>query len=132
MLNKIWEWCNPVLIGSLAVFAPLKQVALTVLAIVALDLITGIWAAKKRGEDIMSSGLRRTISKLTIYLIAIGAGFLVEQYLIAHAIKLSELIGGAIGIVELKSILENANSISGKDLFQEILSKIGSDNDKKD
>lgn len=125
------EWLLKTLLATLAILAPIKAVMITVGVLVFIDLATGIWAAKKRGESITSAALRRTVSKLTIYQICIISGFLLQHYLISDVVQIVNLLGGVIGMVELKSVLENSNGILGYDLFQEIIKKLGSDNDKK-
>lgn len=115
----------------LAALAPIQAVIIAVGVLVMADMITGVWAAHKRGESIKSAGFRRTVSKLLIYQIAIITGFVVEQYLVGGIIPITKIIGGVIGLVELKSILENANSIVGGDIFKLIIERLGSQNDIK-
>lgn len=125
------EWINKLLVVSIAALAPIQAVIISVGVLVLADMITGIWAAYKRNEPIKSAGLRRTVSKFIIYQIAIITGFIVEHYLIGDIVPVVKLIGGIIGLVELKSILENANSITGTDLFKLLIERLGSQNDIK-
>lgn len=122
------QWIKASFITLLAVFAPIKGMVLTVLALVLADLITGVWAAYKLQQPITSAKLRTTVSKLIIYLVAVCVGFLVETYLIDALLPVSKLIAGAIGMVELTSLLENANKILGTDIFKALISKLGSAN----
>lgn len=119
------------LLSILAVFAPAQAMILTALALVVMDLITGVLAAKKQNIPITSAGLRRTISKLFIYEIAIMLGFLTQTYLTGDHVPVASIISGFIGLTELTSCLENLNTMSGNDLLKAILDKIGSKNDKK-
>lgn len=114
----------------LAVFAPIKMVVVTMLVLVFVDLITGIIAAHKRGEKIQSAGLRRTTTKVTVYLVAICVGFLVEKYMLSDFISVSKIVSGLIGAVEVKSLLENLDSINGSPVFKAVIEKLGSINDK--
>lgn len=115
---------------SLAILAPIHAVIIATCIIVGVDLILGIWAARKRGEEITSAGLRRTITKILVYNLVLITSFLVETYLIGGLIPLVKLAAGIIGLTEMKSILENANDISGENIFKSIIKKLGSDNDK--
>jgi hypothetical protein len=124
------QWFVGLLMGSIAVLAPIKAIMIVVGLLIFADLILGIWASIKRGEEIKSSAMRRTISKLVVYQVAIITGFLCETYLLGGTIPISKLVGAAIGMVEIKSIFENSNSILGYDLLKNVLSKLGSDNDK--
>jgi hypothetical protein len=114
-----------------SLLVPIQPMIISTGVIVFLDMILGIWAAKKRNEKITSAGMRRTISKMLIFHLSIISGFVVETWLIAGAFPISKLVAGVIGMVEIKSILENANTIYGSDLFKKILSNLGSQNDQK-
>ncbi len=130
--NNMLEYLKSLLIAILAVFAPIQAVIIVTGVLVIADLITGLFAAKKRGEKITSAGLRRTVTKTTVYLSAVCLGFLVEKYMIDSILPISKLISGIIGVVELKSLMENLNTIYGSDLFKSIIEKLGSINDKKE
>ena len=125
----ISEHIQPILMSTLAVFAPVKAILIVTGVLIMADLISGIMAAKKRGESISSAGLRRTITKIFVYNMAVVTGFLVEKYMITDIFPVSKLIAGIISVVELKSILENLNTINGTDIFKTIIEKLGSSND---
>ncbi len=125
------EWLKKIALASVAVLAPIHTVLISVGFLIFADLITGVWAAIKRKEEISSAILRRTISKIVIYELAIIGGFVVERFLIGGSIPVSKIVSGVIGMVELKSMLENCNYIVGQDVFAVILKKLGSENDPK-
>ena len=123
------KFLQATLISICAVLAPIKAVLLVTGFLIFADLISGILAAKKRGEPISSAGLRRTISKVLVYNLAVISGFLVETYMVSGLLPVSKLISGVIALVELKSILENLNTINGTDIFKTVLDSLGSKND---
>ena len=116
--------------ACLAVLAPIKAVFITTALLVAADLVLGVIAARKRGEAITSAGFRRTVSKLLVYEAAVILGFLSEQYLTGASIPVSKIISAYIGLTEITSIIENLNFINGSSVFNGLLSKLGSQNDK--
>lgn len=118
------------LLSIVAVFTPIHQVLGTVLSMIVIDLVTGILAAKKRGEKINSRSLRQSVSKFFVYEIAIMSAFLCEQYLTSNSIPVMKMISTLIGIVELKSVLENLDGISGESFFRSIVSKLNPDQPK--
>jgi membrane glycosyltransferase len=118
------------LIAVGAVLAPVKMVMITVGVLIIADLVTGIWAAQKRGERVSSAAMRRTVSKMLIYQLSVVCGFLLEIYILDGIIPVSKIVAGVIGMVEFKSMLENSNQIVGQDVFVLILKKLGSTNDK--
>lgn len=112
------------LLACIAVFAPIKAAILTVVVLVIADLITGMLAAKKRGEKITSAGIKRTVGKVLLYETALCLGFIVQQYLTGDILPASKLVSAIIGLAELKSVLENLDSLSGTSLYKVLLSRI--------
>lgn len=117
------------LLSLLAVFAPIKAIIIVTGVLIFADTITGIIAAKKRGEVISSAGLRRSVTKSAVYLTAVCMGFLVEHYMMDNIMPISKIVAGLISAVELKSILENLDSINGNPIFKTLIEKLGSIND---
>lgn len=124
-------YLKAIAIALFALLAPVHAVMAAVGALILIDLVVGLLAAKKRGEHISSSCLRRTVTKAVVYQVAIISGFLLQQYLIADFIPVAKLIASTIGIVEVKSILENLDEINGSSLFKSLVKKLGSVNDVK-
>jgi hypothetical protein len=91
------EYLKALALSILAVLAPIKTVMIVTGVLIFADLILGILAARKRGEPITSAALRRTVSKMIAYQVAIITGFLCEKYLIEDAIPVTKLIAGMIG-----------------------------------
>lgn len=116
------------LLSVLAIFAPAQSMILSALALITLDLITGILAARKQGMPITSAGLRRTITKLCVYESAILIGFLAQQYLTGPSVPVANIIAGFVGITECLSCLENINIIGDGDLLKKLLEKLNSKN----
>lgn len=121
-------YLSAALLGIASIFAPIQSVLLVTLVLISADLLTGMYAAYKRGEAIQSSAIRRTVSKVLIYEIAIALAFLAEHYLMGDTLPAAKLIASMVGMVELKSVLENLNSISGTDLLKSVIEKLGSQN----
>jgi membrane glycosyltransferase len=125
------EWLKKIALVCTAALAPIKMMLIAVGLLVIFDLVTGMWAARRRGETLKSSAMRRTISKMLIYQLTVISGFLLETYLLDGLIPVAKLVAGVIGMVEFKSILENASTIAGEDIVNLVMSKLGSDNDPK-
>lgn len=118
-------------LSTLTVFAPIKAQLITVLTLIAVDLISGILAARKRKEPINSKGLRKTLAKFLIYEIAIILAFLVDQYLVP-GLNLARIASTFVGITELKSCYENLNELSNDNLLKSILEKLADTATQKD
>lgn len=130
MEHSITSFLTKCIMLILVLLAPIKAVMATVGFLIFIDLGSGIWAALKRKEKISSAALRRTISKMIIYQMAVISGFLIEKYLVGGDLPVTKIVAGFIGIVEFKSILENSNFILGTDVFKTLIEKLGSKNDQ--
>lgn len=116
------------IISTLAIFAPIRGMIIVAALAIIVDFILGIVAARKRGEEIKSSKMGVTVSKLLIAETAILMSFLVQTYLLDNAFPLVNWVAGIIGTKEIYSIFESLNSISEGKLFTEILTKLSSVN----
>lgn len=124
-------WIKAVALSCVGFLAPTKPLIVGMLVAVLVDTATGIVAAVKRGERITSAGLRRTITKIAVYCTAVLAFFVLQKLLLGDLIPAERLVAGAIGIFEMKSILENLTTILGMPVFQAVMAKLGSVNDPK-
>lgn len=113
-----------------AILAPIKPLLLACGALIVADMITGIFAAHKRKEAINSADMRRSLTKMVVYQIAIISGFVLEKYMLDGLLPVSKVVSGVIGMVEFKSILENASVIAGQDILKLVMDKMGSKNAK--
>jgi len=111
-------------LSALAIFAPLKPVLLAIAFMVAADLLTGVLAARKRGDPLTWVQGRRTIIKLGVFAIALATGLVAETYLLLGILPVVKLLSGVIGLNELKSIYGNLSDVSGSDSLGFIISKI--------
>jgi hypothetical protein len=125
------SWIKALAISVFALLAPIHTVMATAGALILLDLILGVIAAHKRKEPITSAALRRTVSKMVAYQLGIVSGFLAQHYMLSDSLPIVKLMAAAIALVEIKSIMENADSINGSPLFQSVIKALGSKNDDK-
>jgi phage-related holin len=98
------------------IFIPVVEILLFTGFVLVTDTITGIWAAKSRGERIHSSKMKRVLSKLLLYPAVIIIASWAEKILPAIP-----FIDGAAVIlisVEGKSILENVSDILGYNILK--------------
>lgn len=119
------------LAGALIVLlTPIHPVIITVGVLIFMDTFFGIWAAKKRGEKISSKRMGHSVVKMLVYQGVLITGFLVETHMIDGAVPIVKLAALYIGMVEVKSLLENASTILERDIFKEIIEKLGSKSSK--
>ncbi len=120
---KALEYIEAALLSAWAVLAPIHAVMFVTGALIFVDLATGIMAAKKRREKITSKGFSRTVAKILMYELALVTSYLVHQYMTGDLLPADKLVAGMIGMVELKSILENLNAINGAPVFQAVIDR---------
>lgn len=130
ILHHLTKWFDALLLVMVGFLAPTRPLLIGSIVMVCIDAVLGVMAARKRKELISSAALRRTISKGLVYSLAIIAAFVAQTLLLDNRIKVAHLVAAAIGVVEAKSCLENANAILGVPVFKMLMSKIGSSNDK--
>lgn len=116
------------LVVIMAILAPIKPMIIACIFLIITDMITGIFAAFKRKERISSAEMRRSVTKLVVYQIAIIAAFVLERYMLGGLLPVSKIVTGVIGMVEFKSILENVSTIAGEDILSMVINKLGSKN----
>jgi uncharacterized membrane protein len=101
-------------------FLPIKHFLIFTIFVVFADTVTGIMAARKRGEKITSKGLYRTSQKVVVYFCGImifhGAGI---TFGLPSQIVYS--VSFLIAFTELYSVSENIKSITGVNLATTIL-----------
>lgn len=109
--------------------APVWMFIMLMLVLVLSDTLTGVKAAKMRGDRITSKGLRRTSAKFIYYSLAIFLArgmewvFLSDiQILAYHVDKINVTYGVAffLASIELKSNYENISSILGIELWEAV------------
>lgn len=106
------------LVGTSGFFAPIWILILWMTIFVSFDLISGVTAAKKRGELLQSCKLRRTINKLVWYFAAVLLAHGLDAGILSFIdLHLASFTAAIICGVELYSILENAYSITGNRVF---------------
>jgi len=127
-MDKVLKFLEAGIVSLVAIFAPVHKLLLATGAMIFGDLITGILASRKRGASITSAGLRRTLTKIVVYEAAICFAFIAEQY-ISDLLPFVKMASAMIAVVELKSIYENLNAISGMNLLKGMIDKLGSVND---
>lgn len=119
-MKTLWIWITAIL----AIFAPIKAAAASALVLVIADLITGVIAAYKRGEPITSGKLKVTIVKLFVYEAAILLAFLAQTYLTGSVLPVCNLATSVVGLTEMKSVLENLDSMAGGSFFKVLIRRV--------
>lgn len=120
------EMLKALAVACLAYFAPTKSVILTTTALVFIDLVFGLMASHKQNIPITSNGLKTTVVKLLVYTAAILLSYVVQQQLTGDDYPVMKWVSAMVGLVELKSILENLDIVSGGGLLSQIIAKINS------
>lgn len=111
------------LTAAVTYLMPLKDFIGITLFIVAADLITGIQAAKVRSETVNSKGLRRSVTKFTMYTMAIISAHAM-QGMYFKDFPMVVIISCYIACTEFYSVLENVGTVTGTDILSAVKSKL--------
>jgi hypothetical protein len=79
-------------------------------------------AARKREETINSKKMRNSVTKGIGYMVAILVAYLMQKAFIKD-FEVMKIVAALIAFIELKSIDENLESLTGKSLFNQFLKK---------
>lgn len=114
----------------LAVLSPVKPMIYVAILAIILDTAFGIWRSVRKGgwKSIRSRRLSHVVSKSLLYCGAILFIFLVEKYiaadLLAHFIAvdlvMTKIVAFFCVAVEIKSINESYESVTGKNLLKSL------------
>lgn len=101
-------------------FIPIKGFLLFTVFVVFADTVTGIMAARKRGETITSKGLYRTSQKVVVYFVGIMI-FEGAKNTFSLPLNITYMVAFTIATTELYSIAENIKSMTGVNIGTLIL-----------
>ncbi|MEM9680609.1 MAG: phage holin family protein [Bacteroidota bacterium] len=104
----------------LTLLSPLNGVMVTMVFLIIVDFITGSYASFKKRIPIRGSRIAHTVSKFFIYNLVILAAYFLEKHIVDE-VPFLKIIAGFIAIAEIKSILENYNSIYGVNPFKALI-----------
>lgn len=94
------------------------------IVVVIADMITGIMAAMRNNEELMSRGISRTLEKIALYTgsILIVAHF--EDTFSVPLLQLPYVVAAIIAITEMKSFFENVEKITGTPMWSPVQQRI--------
>lgn len=129
--SDYWLGFLSALIGSVMSFlAPVTGFILMAFVLVLADLYSGVKAARKRGEQINSRGFKRTVEKITLYVVSILSGELMRLTFFP-ALNITYVIAFAICLTELQSLVENVETVTGVNIWRRIKKIIPGAGDKE-
>jgi len=126
ILHFIKASLHPFLLSIMAFFMPIVPLIFLVGMFILGDTIVGIWAAIKRSEKITSRKLGNVVPKMLLYQGAIIFGYMMDVWLLAEFTNyifsvdmlITKLIAMTLIFIESLSLIENIESITGKNIFQ--------------
>lgn len=111
-------WLKYIAVAIASLFAPIKGILVTTSVLIFADTVTGILAAYKRGEEINSTGFKKTIIKLFLYNLVIILAFLIERFVFDEFLPFVKIGAMVIALTEFKSVIENFEEITGIKMLQ--------------
>jgi phage-related holin len=115
----IWNVFSGLICGLFAYLMPIRNIVILMLAFIIFDLITGIIAARKRGEAITSSKMWNTANKTLISITLVVLLYAVDkEFNIIGTVSTHKIMGLFVVGFELWSVLENAVQITNHSIFK--------------
>lgn len=101
---------------------------LTVGALILADTIVGVYRARKKGEKITSRKLSQVVSKMVLYQSAVVLFYCIEVNILQDFIAafvdihlfLTKLIGALLAFIEVQSINESIENLTGKGIWDRL------------
>jgi phage-related holin len=106
---------------TLAYFLPIRPLIYAVLFLFFMDWVLGVWRSVKNRRKLTSYRFRKSVSKITTYIICIMSTWVMQKTFLPDWIPIAHLAAGYIAWTELVSIYENASDISNKELIKNLL-----------
>lgn len=108
-------------------FSPVGWLVMGVGIMITFDWVTGVVAASKNGEKIISGGFFRTFVKFVMYAIGIVATRMLEVFLAGKIeIPFASLLAGFIFVIEYKSVMENISKATGINVWEFVKDRVTS------
>lgn len=122
MRNWFSEHIMSLLIVVIGVLSPVIPILLTVGFLVIADFLFALYKAYKLNEPITSRKMGNTISKMTLYTIAILSVFFLEVYILDKVLPITKIASGLICVVEFKSLDESFKKLFNWSLWDKMKS----------
>jgi len=123
-MNRIKEFFTYLGVSFFSTLTPIKPISLTLVGLIVADFLFGIYRAKKKGEQITSRKMSRSIAKVLFYNIVILLLYYTNIYIFETGLPLEKLGAGLICLVELRSIDESWQIIFGYSLWDKVSASI--------
>lgn len=134
MFSGLWPGVLWLLTFVSGLIAPAWPPFAAVCVLVVIDMRTGRQAARHRGEEINSKGMRRSVGKIASYFYLMVAAFIMDEIFL-KGLPVSEPILYLASIlcaaVEFKSISENVQTVTGVNLWSKVKERILPNTSKK-
>jgi phage-related holin len=106
---------------------PISSFLVFTVALVVMDFMTGVQAARHRGEKLRSRGFMRSVQKITLYFAAIMLARGMDTVFFSPKgmfFDLTWLVAILIAITEFKSNLENISAVTGVGFWRVISERL--------
>lgn len=120
ILASGWAWL-------MSFIVPIAHFLVFTIVLVVTDLVTGVQAARKRGEELRSRRLSRSIQKISLYFVAILLANGMDQVFFAPkgiSFDVTWIVAGLIALTEFKSNLENVTTLTGVNFWTHLSAKL--------
>lgn len=137
---NIWDYVihnlhNFILWAFTVYLVPTYEMIAVILFLLIIDLLTGIWKAKKINQPVTLKRFGDSLGKIILYALGIVVTYVLQHHIAKDLIDIMFLFGALVCTRETKSIIENIETITNtkiwfyiKDHILSLTNKIKNDN----
>lgn len=119
-----WEWVVKMALSILASFLPLKELILTIIGLIVVDLALGYMVSRYRPMHKRNKRLSDTAQKLLTYNLVLISFFITEKHILPE-LPLMRLSSAVLAVTELVSISRNFYLLRGVNILAVIKAYLG-------
>lgn len=127
-VSKLPDWIMMCLLSIITFFSPVLVQMYFLFFLILVDLITGIWAAKKQNKKITIKKLLLTVNKTISYILLVCIGYIFDTVFIKEAFGAPYMINIFIMLLalnEFRSSVMNISKVLGYDIWNLVLNSLG-------
>jgi len=103
---------------------PTYEFCATLVFLVMIDLVLGIWKSKKQLIPITSKEINRSIEKAFIYMLGTIVSYVIQHHITKDLVPVMYLWAALISLREFKSIVENIEIITNIQVWKQLIALI--------
>lgn len=124
IFQKLFLFLFNLWIIIIAFLSPISVFINTIIILILIDFITALFRAKKKKKKIESKKMRKTATKMVMYILFIISSYLLMFVTFGNDFFVTNFVFGMLALTEVVSIGENMSIATDKTIFIKMTKKI--------